>query len=1074
LSDIGIDPSSVDPRTIKIFNNSGKPLPQNPEAERFSDLHQVAIKVVGEGDGTFNEGDYILFYGRGIDFYYFNENSGELERNRNPYSEENYYWITYGGELGERIQNVQSSSSQPAYTQNTTRAFAHIEENKVNIGQSGRDYLGDEFSASTTSRTYINSLYGLVSDDPVRYNFRFVNASAPNIRLEISENNQLIYSTNALGYGSYDYSYGNAVSDDFNYTGTLPDNRSVLEFTFNATQPNSRGYLDYLEIKYTSQLKAAMDQKIIYADPEAAGVTEYTVTNFTTSDISVFRVDRFDQVEEITNTTINAGQVTFRVNESNQDKGKYIAVHSGAFKQPVNFQKVENSNIHGMQDEGELIIITNEKFAEQAERLRDYKENESRDKLPSTLVYVSDIFNEFGGGLTDPTAIRDFIRYAYESWNTKPGYIMLFGDGTYDILNKEGHSNNYVPTYQTENSLSELNAFPSDDYYAKIVGNDNKLDLSIGRLNIQSNNEAELVVDKIINYETTHQSGLWRTRITLIADDAITSEGKEPNLHIPQSETLSKQYIPNYFNQNKIYLPQYKTVNTGLGRRKPAVNQAIIEAINNGTLILNFIGHGNPEVWTHEYVFEKATTIPKLNNDDLFFLTAATCDFGKYDDPTVQSATELMLLRESSGIIGCLTAARAVYSQQNAALNEEFYSNLFPQQTESGLPPRIGDAYYLTKRVKTDANDRKFHLFGDPTLRLNQPRLDASIDSVNGMDLSQEVQIKALSNVNIKGSVINEDGSVNNSFDGEAIISVFDSQRGVLLPELNYTITENGGVIYRGRASVNNGKFETGFTVSKDISYENNNGKIVAYFQNDETDGVGVTRNIRVGGTDTTAQNDGEGPDIEIFYDNVNFENSYLVNPNFKLIVKLQDETGLNTTGSGIGHQLEGILDGDKNNPINFTDYFIGDLDSQGKSGKIEYKFADLEPGEHKLKVKAWDVFNNFSETVSYFSVVEEGGLAVRNVYNYPNPFKTDTYFTFQHNLTEPVNVEIKVYSIAGRLIEEIEENNVLQKFVKIYWDGRDKDGDMLANGTYLYKLNVETVSGEYSKDVLGKLAIIR
>lgn len=1073
LSSIGIDPSSVDPRTIKIYNNGGMPLPTSTEAEHFPDLHQVAIKVIEGEDGAFNEGDFILFYGRGIDYYKTTESSG-IERNRNHFSDANYYWITSGGNAGKRIQSEQSLSSDPEYVRNTTRTFAHLEENKMNIGQSGQNYLGDEFSSSAKSHTYVSSLNELVPDEPVKYEFRFINASQPDIPLKVTENDKVIFSSHIDGYGTYDYSYGESLTGSYTFNGDIPENRSVLEFTFDATQPNARGYLDYFEIEYTSRLRAVQDQKILFADETAGIITEYNVTNFSTSNIKVFDVTNFDEVTEITNTDINAGEVTFRTNENSTEKGKYIAVHPNAYKEPVNFRKEENSNVHGMNDEGELIIITNKKFAEQAERLRDYRGNKSRDKLPTTIAYVDEIFNEFGGGLKDPTAIRNFIAYAYDVWSTKPGYILLFGDGTYDILNREGLNNNFVPTYQTEQSLDKLDAFPSDDYYGEIVGDDRKMDLAIGRLNVQTQTEAEIVINKIKTYETKHKNGLWRTKITLVADDGKTSEGNDYGLHIGQSEKLSKSYVPPFFNQNKIYLPQYKTVNTGLGRRKPEVNEAIVEAINNGTLILNFIGHGNPEVWTHEYVFEKATTIPKLKNDDLFFLTAATCDFGLYDDPTVQSGTELMLLRENSGIIGGFTAARGVYSGPNAALNEAFYARLFPDQSTGNLPPRIGDAYYLAKRTRNGTNDRKFHLFGDPTMRLNQPRLDASVDSVNSMDLSQEVQIKALSNVNIKGSVLDRNGSVNSTYTGEAIISVFDSQRRIELPEVNTSMTENGGVIYRGRASIDNGKFETGFTVSKDISYENNTGKIVAYFQNDETDGIGFTRNIEVGGVDTTAANDGEGPKIEVFFDDMNFENSYLVNPNFTLIVKLQDETGLNTTGSGIGHQLEGILDGDKNNPINFTDYFIGDLDAQGKSGKIEYKFADIEPGEHNLKIKAWDVFNNFSETVSYFSVVEEGGLEVRNVYNYPNPFKNDTHFTFQHNLTEPVNVKIKVYSIAGRLLEEIEKNNILQKFVKIYWDGRDKDGDLLANGTYLYKLNVETISGEYSKDVLGKLAIIR
>ena len=287
-------------------------------------------------------------------------------------------------------------------------------------------------------------------------------------------------------------------------------------------------------------------------------------------------------------------------------------------------------------------------------------------------------------------------------------------------------------------------------------------------------------------------------------------------------------------------------------------------------------------------------------------------------------------------------------------------------------------------------------------------------------------------------------------------------------------MTEQGGLIFRGRVSVDYGEFKANFVVPKDISYEDKNGKIVAYIYNDYRDGIGFTNNIKITGTDSSSTNDGEGPKIDIFYDKESFDNSFLVNPDFKLIVQLEDETGLNTTGTGIGHRLEAILNGDKENAIDLTEYFIGDLDAGGKSGKIEYKFSDLEPGEYSIQINAWDVYNNFSSEESYFSVVDDEGLVVRNVYNYPNPFQSATAFTFQHNIPGPVNVRIKIYTIAGRMIKEIEQMGITDKFVKVMWDGRDEDANLIANGTYLYKLIVETMDGGNKENILGKLAVIR
>src|SRR5690606_21843482 len=189
---------------------------------------------------------------------------------------------------------------------------------------------------------------------------------------------------------------------------------------------------------------------------------------------------------------------------------------------------------------------------------------------------------------------------------------------------------------------------------------------------------------------------------------------------------------------------------------------------------------------------------------------------------------------------------------------------------------------------------------------------------------------------------------------------------------------------------------------------------------------------------------------IDIYFDDITFSDSYLINPNSSLIAKLYDETGLNTTGTGVGHKLEGILNDNENDPIDFTNYFTGDLDSGGKSGEINYRFNNIDQGEYKLTLKAWDVFNNYSTETAYFSVVDGDELVIRDVYNYPNPFTTNTTFTFQQNINSPINVKVKVYTIAGRLIREIENYNLNEKFVKIDWDGRDEDGNFVANGTYL------------------------
>ncbi len=195
-----------------------------------------------------------------------------------------------------------------------------------------------------------------------------------------------------------------------------------------------------------------------------------------------------------------------------------------------------------------------------------------------------------------------------------------------------------------------------------------RVDLAISRITCQTNQDAQDYVDKVIKYEQDKDFGTWRNQITLVADDGLTTKANDRSTHTDQSETLANRFIPASFNLDKIYLPSYPTVITSFGRTKPEVNRAIIKAVNDGTLILNFIGHGSYEVWTHERVFEEATSIPQMVNNKYFFLTAATCDFAHYDLTNTQSSAELLLLKENSGAIAAFASARAVYSTDNASL----------------------------------------------------------------------------------------------------------------------------------------------------------------------------------------------------------------------------------------------------------------------------------------------------------------------------------------------------------------------------------------------------------------------
>lgn len=1075
LSAYGINPDNVDPRTIKIYNNGGKNLQEKVSLSRTEDISELAIFVFGEDDGSFDDNDFILFYGRGTNFWDYNKTSKKIERNYHWYSKENYFLITSGGNQGKRIQNVSSLPFGNGFNQTDSKGHTFWEDDRINIGKTGRIFLGDEFNQNTKTRTYTSKLDFHIPNSRINYRTRFVNAGSASVLLRIEENSNLLFSGNMNGYGSSLYILGTSLVSNLSYTGTLPEERSVLRFTYDAQNVASIGYLDYFEIEYNKYLQAVNDQLIFYSKDTTA-LIDFILKGFSNSDIHLFDItDNSEAVKILPITMPSGGEFRFSSLQTDGNVKKYIAVTPTSYKSPINPAQIENSNYRGITEGSKLIIISDKKFIDQANRLKQHKENNILVPISTSVFDINLIYNEFNGGVRDVTAIRDFIKHCFNNWSVKPDYVLLFGDGTYDYKNIENGNNNFIPPYITVESLLELFSYPMDDFYVRVVGDDALIDLTIGRLNINTENDAKNVVDKIIFYETIPQNGLWKSNVTLVADDAFTSTGYEGSEHVRPSEILSKDYIPSSFDIRKIYTSNYPTVMTGFGRRKPSVNAAIIDAVNEGTLVLNFIGHGNPEVWTHEYIFEKSASIPQMNNSNYFFLVAATCDFGYFDKITPQSSSEELITKPNSGAIGVFSAARLVYSSLNHLLAYSFYNNIFNSPREEfNSPITVGSAYKKTKLIYHGTNDEKYHLFGDPTIRLKFPHYESRIDSLNGNALTNVVQVKSLGKLNIKGTVRKPNGTIWNDFNGEGLLTVFDSERTFRINEMNFDINLQGGIIFKGRVSVNNGIFNEEFIVPKDISYENKKGKIVFYFFNSQDDGIGYTDNIIVGGTETTAPEDNQGPKIDIYFDNISFQNAQLINPNSLLIVKLEDESGINSTGTGIGHKLEGILNSNENEPIDFTNYFSGDIDAGGRSGEIRYKFSNIENGEYSILIKAWDVYNNPSQEISYFTVVSGDNLVIKNVVNYPNPFSSNTTFTFQHNLDKPIDVSIKIYSVAGRLIHSIEKFGMFDRFALIDWDGRDYDGNIIANGTYLYKLIVKSTDGEFSQNVLGKLAVIK
>ena len=1083
LTKAGISASAIgNINSIRIFGNDGQELPEDLNAVRPNGNEEIPRLVVDKnGNGVLDADDFILFYGKSPRGWKYSPAGKTFNHYINHYTETNVYFLTFGGSgRGKNMDSLSSTSLAGGYKPADTQGKIFVEHEMVNFVNSGRQWVGESFGLVQNYQAFTNNLPGFVSTKPMTYRFAFYSHSASVDTFTVQENGQplglpmLMYPVDLSSYEE-GYAYQAPVYE-FNRTGALPNDRSLLRIQFGMGSQAALGWLDWFEILFRSRLVAVNDL-LIFSSPDTSAVINYEASGFSSRDIYVFDVTQHNAVKQVTNLAFDvadASIVRFQLSQTGGSIRELIAMGPNGYKTAANVKRISNSNLHGITAGAEFIILTPPDFASEAQRLQAHREQ--LDQMTVSVVNLDQLFNEFSSGNPDPIAIRDFLKYAQTTWTIKPQYVLLFGAGNYDYKNIKTTATNWVPPYETLESNIQILTLASDDYYVYLDPNTQTISMAIGRLPIRSLSDAQTVVNKIISYETNAVFDSWRNRITFVADDGLTSTVNEGDLHTSQAEDLAQLHTPDSFTKDKIYIVEYPIVNTTTGRTKPTANVAIDEAINTGTAILNWTGHGNTQQWSYENVFSIDQDLPLLHNKGkLFFLVAATCDYARYDTPPPSdvSAGEQLLLMADRGAIAEVTPDRIVYSGDNAILNDALYDNLLKMDAE-GNPVRLGDAMWQTKQTLNSTNDQKHHLLGDPTMRLAVPRGIVSVDSVNGQVATSLVTAGALSKVKVMGSVKKSDGSTSASFRGQALLEVYDSKRTVPVPLPgwgNFSFVMNGSLIYRGQISVRNGQVQGTFPIPKDVSYGNDRSRISLYASNDSTDAVGYTENFSITGTSAAAV-DTTGPSINIYFDDQTSHTGGVISPDATMIVDLADSSGINTSTAGIGHKLEAILDGSRNT-IDLTGFYRGNLDTY-QSGQIRYQFTALPEGRHSISVKAWDIYNNSSSSEAFFEVRAASQLSLYNVFNVPNPFARTTTFTFQRTSNDPIDIEIKVYTVAGRLIQTLEVSSVVDRFVLIPWDGRDRDGSELANGVYLYRVIAKSLDRTSTSEVIGKLAVLR
>lgn len=1103
LTNAGINVSNIDPKTIKIYNNGGKELPYDNSVQTVEDLGEIKIYIEGESDRRFDDGDYILFYGSSPNWWTYTPSTRKYYHNINHYSTTNYYYITYGGSDGRRVSTVPSinNGNLPPVQEFTDRMFDEPEVN--NLGSTGMLWLSQRISTGE-SFIFNKSLPGIIDGSLIKFRLKIGNATGPlqNANIELKDgtayNKVYCIEPNSGSFEHINFRICGTNDTFIEDSYTLPSGSSamnlqaILSRQYNSS--NIDAYYDYLDVFYQRSLGSAQNNILRFNSPDTTAIVEYQVSTFNTSAVRIIDVTNYNNMKFITPISYNSGVVRFQDDNLLGIIKEYYIIGGDNYKRPVSISsRISNQNIHGiagLTDGADFIIISPPEFLSAANRLKAYRESPgaTHPNYIKTLVFsTNEIFNEFSCGQPDPVAFRNFLKYSFTNWTRKPVYVLFFGDGSYDYKNIYNlAARNFVPPIEKPNErCSELESYPSDDFICAISSYSPspvpvQPDFFNGRLNINSLSEANQAIDKIIGYESTENFGIWKKKIMYVADDGWTTEsnqGQEGNLHTQQCEDVAENYTSRDFEKEKIYIVTYPTVITPSGRRKPGANADIIKGWNEGRLIINYVGHGSTDLWAHEHIFVRDETIPQLHNGSkLPFVSIASCDLLRWDDPFSISAGE-QLVTIKDGAIGVIGANRPVYSPNNATFNNYLWSHMIFDKDTLNLPIRLGKALYRCKlNINLSDNDSKYGLEGDPTIRVSIPQYFTSIDSINStsiLDTNKVDTIKALQKVEIKGRILNPDSSFWNTYNGEITIKILDVDKNIIFFDFGYAFyfKLDGGAIFKGKARITNGKWSIKFVVPRDISYTTGNGKLTAYFTDNQTEGTGYTSRFVLNGIDSSAIADTTGPIINVFMDNRNFRSGDIVNQNTKIISDFFDISGINLTGQ-IGHKIEAIVNDDENSKIDLTPFYNSDTSYQ--HGSLEYPMQNIPDGKYKLKIRAWDTYNNLSEEIIYYNVKSNTDLFVDKVYNYPNPFKDNTSFTFQHNLDSPISIKIKIYTVSGRLIKEITRTNIADKNVLINWDGRDTDNDAIANGTYIYKITIKSDDGIFNKTTTGILAKLK
>ena len=1062
---------------LQLFNYNLAQLTEKVTATVSTALTENAIQVFDGGDNQIDEKDYVLFYAEGALGWKQDASTFTPTHYKNTSHDSVFYFLSIGSN-GKRISTIDKINSSTTIVDQYDERWL-IELDSVSILNSGKLLLGPAMGQGLGKQaklSYPINMNGLVLSIPMNVIGRYAATTYQNpANFNFSINDNAIKTTAVAPISGLLYDESANISlDSFTYTLNATTNLTSpasVNISFQADNAAASGWIDYIELSAKRKLGFWGTNSFGFRNVSSTlkgNILQYQIQNGDAS-TEVWDVTNPAYPRKISTEFSVNGLMSFTHHADTLHE--FFAVKQQGYEVPTLLGPMNNQNLAGM-NVPDYLIISAPNYLNAAKKLQNY--HATVNGLKTELVNVNEIFNEFSGGQPSPIGIRNFVKYLLNKAATNklaaPRYLLLFGIANFNSRNYNSASQ--IPVFESAASTGVLTSYPSDDFYSILEDNDDinnftrikKLAIATGRLPVRNTAEADTVVEKIINYQRNLNGGAWKNKITWVADDG------DYNLHLEDAEAISThlQQKNVSWNQKKIYLDLYAATKNIAGNTYPLVNSEIVQTVNEGSLILNYTGHGNFTRLAEEAVISQADVLQWNNATKLPLMITASCDFAPYDQPQLSPFGFDALMKNSKGVIGLVAASRLVFAYSNKQINDHFVQQLLvPDSLGNFLT--IGEALQRAKiQAWSAGEDRmnafKFSLLGDPAMRLSLPKYEIGIISLNQKTFTGKDTLLAGNKYTLKGAVNNK-GVLQSNFNGLLDFVLYDAitNKKTLAnagTSRETTVAMQENILFKGKVTVTKGNFTVDFLLPKEVSLQKNL-KIQMTAYNELSDAMGVYDSLIAIDAGGVLMNDNQGPDVKIFLNDSNFVAGGWASARSNLILNLADSGGIQTSGNALGHDLVLVIDNDYKNTVVLNNYFVADVDSYQK-GKLNFALPFLAEGKHTIMVKVWDLLGNSSTKILDFEVPASDIVNVKNLYNYPNPFSNYTQFSFELNkLGSPVEISLSIYNSMGNLLfTKPLSGSYKANRVVANWDGTGIGSAQIQAGVYYYRLTIQDGTG--------------